>query len=64
MGLMFVEGVLVECGCVDEIVCCVGLICESNFGVLFDVELKLCLDSNVYMLLNFLLYIDLLMCEL
>ncbi|MGY4728306.1 TauD/TfdA family dioxygenase [Burkholderia pyrrocinia] len=51
-GLTLVEGVPAERGRVDEIARRVGLIRESNFGVLFDVESKPRPDSNAYTSLN------------
>jgi len=50
--LSMVEGVPAERGRVDEIARRVGLIRESNFGVLFDVESKPRPDSNAYTSLN------------
>ena len=47
-GLTLVEGVPAERGRVDEIARRIGLIRESNFGVLFDVESKPRPDSNAY----------------
>ncbi|WGS44342.1 TauD/TfdA family dioxygenase [Burkholderia sp. JSH-S8] len=51
-GLTLVEGVPPERGRVDGIARRVGLIRESNFGVLFDVESKPRPDSNAYTSIN------------
>lgn len=51
-GLTLVEGVPAERGRVADVARRVGLIRESNFGVLFDVESKPRPDSNAYTSLN------------
>lgn len=51
-GLTLVQGVPAERGRVGEIARRVGLVRESNFGVLFDVESKPRPDSNAYTSLN------------
>ncbi|KVU52223.1 gamma-butyrobetaine dioxygenase [Burkholderia ubonensis] len=51
-GLTLVEGVPPERGRVDEIARRVGLVRETNFGALFDVESKPRPDSNAYTSIN------------